>query len=74
VASDRRICPRCGHPIWEDATEDERIAEPPRICSPLRCKAWTVIGRATPPHPITGARTMLRLVDTTSRRGGGGDA
>lgn len=60
----RRICPECGHPLWEDATAAERAAEPPRTCSPLRCAAWQIIGRATAPHPITGAQTMLRLVDS----------
>jgi hypothetical protein len=64
----RRICPECGHPMPEDATREERAADPPRICSPLRCGAWRVIGRATPPDPITGAQTMLRLVDGEADR------
>lgn len=58
---DRRICPMCDKPIWEDATEAERMASPPHTCSPLRCTAWSVVGRATAPNPVTGARSMLRL-------------
>jgi len=59
----RRVCPECGHPIWEDATEQEREATPPQICSPLRCSAWKIVGKATSPNPVTGARTMLRVVE-----------
>jgi len=68
--ADRRICPRCGEPIWEDATESERMADPPSICSPLRCAAWRVVGKATKPHPLTGVRTMLTLVDGGRRADG----
>jgi hypothetical protein len=64
--SERRVCPACGLPIWEDATATERDTR--GFCSPRRCSAWKVIGRATPPHPITGARTILRLVDEESER------
>lgn len=59
----RVVCPECGHPCYEDATEDERMADPPRTCSPLRCAAWKVVGKATAPHPLTGARTILRVMD-----------
>lgn len=58
-----RVCPECGHPLWEDATREERAAEPPRICSPLRCSAWRKVGVATGPHPMTGARTSLTVID-----------
>jgi hypothetical protein len=54
--------------MYEDATEAERLADPPRFCSPLRCGMWKVVGRATKPHPLTGARQMLRAID------GGADA
>lgn len=60
--AERRICPTCRQPPWEDATEAEREAKPPFFCSPLRCSAWKVVGKATAPHPITGAQTMLRLL------------
>lgn len=63
--AERRICPRCEKPMYEDSTEAERIMDPPGFCSPLRCSAWTVIGKATKPNPITGARTMLRVVAGT---------
>jgi hypothetical protein len=63
---DRRICPECEKPIWEDATEDERKQEPPFTCSPLRCSAWKLVGKATKPHPLTGNRTMLRVVTESS--------
>ena len=55
------VCPACGYVSPFEATPEEREAG--HLCSPLRCSAWTVIGKATQPHPITGARTMLRLVD-----------
>ena len=65
--SDTRVrCPVCGHPSLMEATAEERAADPPRMCSPLRCSAWKVVGKATAPHPITGARTMLRVVSEAS--------
>lgn len=60
--SERQICPRCEKPLYEGATEVERNADPPFTCSPLRCSAWRIVGKATTPHPITGARTMLSVV------------
>lgn len=59
----RCTCSACGKPPWEDATKEERTAEPPRFCSPLRCSAWRITGRATQPHPVSGYRRMLRLVE-----------
>jgi hypothetical protein len=41
----RRICPICDKPLYEDATEVERMADPPFICSPLRCDAWTYVAK-----------------------------
>lgn len=59
--TERPLCPVCGYVDCFVATTEERDAG--HLCSPMRCSAWKVIGKATPPHPLTGARTMLRLVD-----------
>jgi hypothetical protein len=42
---ERRVCPMCNLPIWEDATGAERDADPPGFCSPLRCAAWTTVAK-----------------------------
>lgn len=60
--AERKLCPECGNPGPEDATEAELLADPPRMCSPLRCSAWTIVGKATKPHPITGRQNMLRVI------------
>lgn len=62
-ASERVLCHVCGKPGLFDATEEEQAMDPPGFCSPLRCSAWKVVGKMTKPHPITGGRTMLRVID-----------
>lgn len=63
MGAERLICPTCGKPAWEDATGDERGQDPPFTCSPLRCSEWKVVGKATKRHPLTGNRTILRVID-----------
>jgi hypothetical protein len=37
--------------------------QPQKFCNPLRSPdCWRITGKATAPHPITGARTMLTLI------------
>lgn len=67
--ADRMLCPSCNKPAWEDATEAERMAEPPHTCSPLRCDQWRVVGKATKPHPLTGHRTILTVIDGAGEQG-----
>jgi len=62
MSSERRICPYCSHPLWEDATDDERRMDPPHTCSPLRCDAWKVVGKATG-RDAMGHRRMLRVIE-----------
>lgn len=64
-AEDKRVCPKCSRVYIEDATDADFDATPRNVCSPLSqppCPAWKVIGKATQPHPLTGARTMLTVV------------
>lgn len=52
-------CPKCGLPM--DPYDEE--GQPQKFCNPLRSPdCWRITGKATAPHPITGARTMLTLI------------
>lgn len=54
------ICPRCGLPM----EPDDEHGEPQLFCNPMRSPdCWKTVGRATAPHPLTGAQHMLTVIE-----------